>query len=179
MLTLASALREMFGVQLYKNNARALLSRIFSILNLDWLQHVRCVRGVYELMLFHQQFNVKTKIVERCAKFFPQMTDCCIGTAFFVVFLASLILLFFSLTGYKKEHSNSSSLKPHYSDRHPSFRKKRETCDKRSAHMRNEYMLTIAAANVHQQRYYSTDLPYVMHVSVWVCKTSNIQKVGY
>ena len=34
-LTLASALREMFGVQLYKNNARALLSRILSILNLD------------------------------------------------------------------------------------------------------------------------------------------------
>ena len=50
-LTLASALREMFGVQLYKNNARALLSRtrILSILNLDWLQHARSVRGVYEL----------------------------------------------------------------------------------------------------------------------------------
>ena len=29
----------MFGVQLYKNNARALLSRILSILNLDWLQY--------------------------------------------------------------------------------------------------------------------------------------------
>ena len=47
-LTLASALREMFGVQLYKNNACALLSRILSILNLDWLQHARSVRGVYE-----------------------------------------------------------------------------------------------------------------------------------
>ena len=47
-LTLASALREMFGVQLYKNNARALLSCILSILNLDWLQHARSVRGVYE-----------------------------------------------------------------------------------------------------------------------------------
>ena len=47
-LTLASALREMFGVQLYKNNARALLSRILSILKLDWLQHARSVRGVYE-----------------------------------------------------------------------------------------------------------------------------------
>ena len=33
----------MFGVQLYKNNARALLSRILSILNLDWLQHARSV----------------------------------------------------------------------------------------------------------------------------------------
>ena len=50
-LTLASALREMSGVQLYKNNARALLSRILSILNLDWLQHTRSVRGVYESYL--------------------------------------------------------------------------------------------------------------------------------
>ena len=47
-LTLASALREMFGVQMYKNNARVLLSRILSILNLDWLQHARSVRGVYK-----------------------------------------------------------------------------------------------------------------------------------
>ena len=47
-LTLASALREMFEVQLYKNNARTLLSHILSILNLDWLQHARSVRGVYE-----------------------------------------------------------------------------------------------------------------------------------
>ena len=50
-LMLESALREMFGVQLYKNNARALLSRILSILNLDWLQHARSVRGVYESIL--------------------------------------------------------------------------------------------------------------------------------
>ena len=53
-LTLASALREMFGVQLYKNNARALLSRILSILNLDWLQHARSVRGVYECKIVQQ-----------------------------------------------------------------------------------------------------------------------------
>ena len=46
--TLTSPLREMFGVQLYKNNARALLSCILSILNLDWLQHARSVRRVYE-----------------------------------------------------------------------------------------------------------------------------------
>ena len=52
-LTLASALREMFGVQLYKNNASALLSRILSILNLDWLQHARSVRGVYEYLVSH------------------------------------------------------------------------------------------------------------------------------
>ena len=53
MLTLASALREMFGVQLYKNNARALLSRILSILNLEWLQHARSVRGVYECKIYN------------------------------------------------------------------------------------------------------------------------------
>ena len=38
----------MFGVQLYKNNAHPLLSRILSILNLDWLQHACGVHGVYE-----------------------------------------------------------------------------------------------------------------------------------
>ena len=52
-LTPASVLREMFGVQLYKNNARALLSRILSILNLDWLQHACSVRGVYETLIGH------------------------------------------------------------------------------------------------------------------------------
>ena len=50
-LTLASPLREMFGVQLYKNNARVLLSRILSTLNLDWRQHARSVQGVYEWYL--------------------------------------------------------------------------------------------------------------------------------
>ena len=59
-LTLASALREMFGVQLYKNNARALLSRILSILNLDWLQHARSVRGVYEYTI--KEHNTKIHI---------------------------------------------------------------------------------------------------------------------
>ena len=47
----------MFGVQLYKNNARVLLSRILSILYLDWLQHVRSVRGVYEYVICIQQMN--------------------------------------------------------------------------------------------------------------------------
>ena len=55
-LTLASALREVFGVQLYKNNARALLSRILSILNLDWLQHARRVRAVYEYELRYSYY---------------------------------------------------------------------------------------------------------------------------
>ena len=50
-LTLPSALCKMFGVQLYKNNARALLSRILSILNSDRLNHARSVCGVYECLL--------------------------------------------------------------------------------------------------------------------------------
>ena len=49
-LTLASVLREVFGVKLYKNNAHAPLSLIVSILNSDWLQYVRSVRGVYALL---------------------------------------------------------------------------------------------------------------------------------
>ena len=65
-LTLAPALREMFGVQLYKNNARALLSRILSILNLDWLQHARSVRGVYER---HLMENVKGFTYPTAAKY--------------------------------------------------------------------------------------------------------------
>ena len=38
---------------MYKNNARALLPCISSILNLDWLQHACSVRGVYELFTIH------------------------------------------------------------------------------------------------------------------------------
>ena len=58
-LTLASPLREMFGVQLYKNNARALLWRILSILNLDWLHNARSVRGVYEYPILHMISKLK------------------------------------------------------------------------------------------------------------------------
>ena len=47
------ATRKVFGVQLYKNNARAPLSRILCILNSDWLQHARSIRGVYELYTLH------------------------------------------------------------------------------------------------------------------------------
>ena len=52
-LMLASALREMFGVHLFKNNTRVLLSRILSILNSDWLHHARSERGVYELICMY------------------------------------------------------------------------------------------------------------------------------
>ena len=69
-LTLASALREMFGVQLYKNNARALLSRILSILNLDWLQHARSVRWVYETSLKHQREAPSPRAVFNCLELF-------------------------------------------------------------------------------------------------------------
>ena len=66
-LTLASALREMFGVQLYKNNARALLSRILSILNSDWLQHAHSVRGVYEwTVILINSFAIYSSPVSVC-----------------------------------------------------------------------------------------------------------------
>ena len=47
-LTLRSRARKVFAVQLYKNNARALLSRILTILNSDWLHHAHTVRRVCE-----------------------------------------------------------------------------------------------------------------------------------
>ena len=62
-LTLASALPEMFGVQLYKNNACALLSCMLSILNLDWLQHARSVRGVYESYIW-RWFSLAVNIIQ-------------------------------------------------------------------------------------------------------------------
>ena len=66
-LTLASALREMFGVQLCKNNARALLLRILSILNLDWLQHARSVRGVYEYMVGVSKYaKILASVSKKC-----------------------------------------------------------------------------------------------------------------
>ena len=44
-----------FGVNIYRPSASEHgLSRILSILNLDWLQHARSVRGVYELLLINQ-----------------------------------------------------------------------------------------------------------------------------
>ena len=45
------ATRKVFRVQLYKNNARALLSRILCILNSDWLQHARSISGVYKCII--------------------------------------------------------------------------------------------------------------------------------
>ena len=57
-LTLASTLREVFGVKLYKSNARVLLLRVLSIVNFDWLQHahsVSSVRGVYECAIISLQ----------------------------------------------------------------------------------------------------------------------------
>ena len=74
-LTLASALREMFGVQLYKNNARTLLSRILSILNLDWLQHVPSVRGVYECSLSAMVLNLNVMSNVMSSRFNKPMYD--------------------------------------------------------------------------------------------------------
>lgn len=35
---------------------------------------------------------------------------------------------------------------------------KRSECNSKATHARNDYLLTLAAANAHQQRYYDTDL---------------------
>ena len=56
-LTLASALREVFGVQLYKI-IHARYFRVFlNVLNSDWLQHACCVRGMYELHLIKFRYR--------------------------------------------------------------------------------------------------------------------------
>ena len=44
----AQVLDEVFGVQLYKNNAHILSSRILSDINSDWLLNAHCIRRVYE-----------------------------------------------------------------------------------------------------------------------------------
>ena len=62
---------KVFQVLLYKDNARALLSRIVSILNSDWLQHVRSVRGVYEFALMNRFGAIKcTDVHNRVFLFF-------------------------------------------------------------------------------------------------------------
>ena len=48
---LHSRVRNVFRAQLYKNNARVLLSHILSIVNSDWLQHARSVRVMYECIV--------------------------------------------------------------------------------------------------------------------------------
>lgn len=37
-------------------------------------------------------------------------------------------------------------------------------CDDRLTEIRNEYLLTVAAVNAHQQHYHSHDLPLIMKV---------------
>ena len=56
--TLRSHAREVFAVQLYINNARALFPCILSILNSDWLQHARYVSRVYELQLPNETYPI-------------------------------------------------------------------------------------------------------------------------
>ena len=62
-LRLRSRARKVLGVQLYKNNARALLSRNLSIVNSAWLQHARSVRGVYD---YFQDYAVPLNITNTC-----------------------------------------------------------------------------------------------------------------
>ena len=49
--TLRSGMRKVFRVQLYKKNARSLLSRNLTIVSSNWLQHSCSVRELYEMTL--------------------------------------------------------------------------------------------------------------------------------
>lgn len=44
---------------------------------------------------------------------------------------------------------------------------KRSECNSKATHARNDYLLTLAAANAHQQRYYDTDLTDCIKVRKW------------
>lgn len=41
---------------------------------------------------------------------------------------------------------------------HFQLKAKRNECNSKATHARNDYLLTLAAANAHQGRYYETDL---------------------
>lgn len=43
---------------------------------------------------------------------------------------------------------------------------KRSECNSKATHSRNDYLLTLAAANAHQQRYYDTDLTDCIKVRI-------------
>ena len=45
---------------------------------------------------------------------------------------------------------------------------KRSECNSKASHARNDYLLTLAAANAHQQRYYENDLMDCIKASVCV-----------
>lgn len=44
---------------------------------------------------------------------------------------------------------------------------KRSECNSKATHTRNEYLLTLAAANAHQRHYYDTDLLNCIKVRTW------------
>uniref|UniRef100_A0ACB8FEY5 F-BAR and double SH3 domains protein 2 n=1 Tax=Sphaerodactylus townsendi TaxID=933632 RepID=A0ACB8FEY5_9SAUR len=43
---------------------------------------------------------------------------------------------------------------------------RRSECNSKATHARNDYLLTLAAANAHQDRYYQTDLVNIMKVTL-------------
>lgn len=47
----------------------------------------------------------------------------------------------------------------------PQFSAKRDACDEKSAGARNDYLLTLAASNAHQRRYYEVDFERFLRVS--------------
>lgn len=48
---------------------------------------------------------------------------------------------------------------------------KRSECNSKATHTRNEYLLTLAAANAHQRHYYDTDLINCIKVRMWTLDT--------
>ena len=87
---LHSRVHNVLGVQLYENNACALLSHILSILNSDLLQHARSVRGVYEfkLLQLHQLSPMLASALQyqlqRTLDSFRQTISCKIGSICYV-----------------------------------------------------------------------------------------------
>ena len=60
-----------FGVQLYENNA--LLLCTLSILDSDWLQHVRTIPGVYEFITTHgSSYCLTLQIMHMSASVFQE-----------------------------------------------------------------------------------------------------------
>nr|XP_060460390.1 F-BAR and double SH3 domains protein 2 [Panthera onca] len=52
---------------------------------------------------------------------------------------------------------------------------RRSECNSKATHARNDYLLTLAAANAHQDRYYQTDLVNIMKVIQTVVRDYNLQ----
>ena len=83
-------LTKVFQVQLFKNNVRALLLRILSILNSDWLQLARSVSGVYEWL--------RNYCVLYCKLYRPQVLEANLTLPIFNLQIAAKITQIFQVS---------------------------------------------------------------------------------